>query len=273
MPILSIRNFSIKASGVYLINGLNLSLEAGEVLAIIGPNGAGKSTLINTIINAGLPNQITQGALDVCQQSFNSWLPQDRARRLALLPQSSTLSFPFTVTEVIQMGRIPHSTGKLVDDEIINQALSELDIVHLQNRLYTQLSGGEKQRVQLARVMSQIWRQEDCCELNDESVNKTSQRLLLLDEPSSSLDLGHQQQLMKIIRRFAAQGVGVVFVAHDINLVMSHADKLVALSKGEAIAQGRPSDIVNSSLMKQLYQVDVDVISHPVSGQLIVTPC
>jgi len=268
MSVLDIKNLSIRAWGVTLINQLDLQLESGELLAIIGPNGAGKTSLINTIVNAGHRNQKTSGELMVCGHNFSEWSPNERAKQLALLPQLSTLNFPFTVEEVAQLGRIPHQTGKYVDDDIIEEALAALDISHLKQRLYTQLSGGEKQRVQLARVMIQIWRTEDTSSRG--MCNENNNRLLLLDEPTSSLDLGHQQQLMKIIRRFADQGVGIVMVAHDVNLVANHADTLLALCCGEVLAQGSPEKVITSELMKKLYQVDVDIISHPVSQKPLV---
>jgi iron complex transport system ATP-binding protein len=265
MPVLSIHNFSIRAWGVTLLNQLDLQLESGELLAIIGPNGAGKTSLINAIVNAGHRNQTTSGELMVCGRSYKAWLPSERAKQLALLPQLSTLNFPFTVEEVTQLGRIPHQTGKQVDNEIIEEALAALDILHLKQRLYTQLSGGEKQRVQLALVMTQIWRAEDAG-----SHGSSNNRLLLLDEPTSSLDLGHQQQLMKVIRRFVDQGVAIVMVAHDVNLVANHADKLLALCCGEVFAQGPPESVITSELMKKLYQVDVSVIPHPISQKPMV---
>lgn len=259
MSVLVFDTVSINAWGVHLIHKVSFSVNKGEILAIIGPNGAGKTSLMNTVVNAGHKNQSLSGNITVCGQAHSAWLPEARARHVALLPQSSLLNFPYTVNEVIQLGRMPHATGQLIDNVIINNALHSLDIAHLKERLYTQLSGGEKQRVQLARVMVQIWRAEDADE-----------RLLLLDEPSASLDLGHQQQLMTIIREFANQGVAVVMVAHDINWVSQHADQLLALCCGEAIAQGRPDEVVNSQLMKTLYQVDVDVLPNPVNNKPLV---
>ncbi|MGH1487080.1 MAG: heme ABC transporter ATP-binding protein [Cellvibrionaceae bacterium] len=259
MSVLVLDNVSINAWGADLINKVSFSVDRGELLAIIGPNGAGKTTLMNTVVNAGHKNQNISGNITVCGQAYDAWSPEARAQHVALLPQSSFLNFPYTVSEVIQLGRIPHATGQLIDNAIIKHALSSLDISHLKERLYTQLSGGEKQRVQLARVMVQIWRSEDA-----------GKRLLLLDEPSSSLDLGHQQQLMTIIREFANQGVAIVMVAHDINLVSQYTDQLLALCCGEAIAQGRPNDVISSELMKKLYQVDVDVLSHPSNNKPLV---
>lgn len=272
MPALSLHNLSVHAWGAVLINQLTLDLEAGELLAIIGPNGAGKTSLINTIVNAGHKGQMVSGELRVCGYSYDQWSPKHRAKQLAVLPQLNTLNFPFTVSEVVQLGRIPHQTGSKIDADIIEAALAALDISHLKQRLYTQLSGGEKQRVQLARVMTQIWRAEDVYSgIEGESKSKkNNQRVLLLDEPTSSLDLGHQQQLMTMIRRFADQGVAIVIVAHDVNLVANHADKIVALCCGEVMAQGSPEEVITAELIKKIYQVDASVMKHPVTNKPVV---
>jgi iron complex transport system ATP-binding protein len=264
--MLSVKQLSVNARGICLLNRVNFGLKAGEVLAILGPNGAGKTTLMNALVNIGCrrKNHLGMdwqwfGEVEFAGLSMAQWDAMARAKCMALLPQLSALSFPFTVREVVEMGRLPHDTGMLIDQGIIQQVLSWLDLKHLANRIYTQLSGGEKQRVQLARVMAQIWRKEDA-----------EQRLLILDEPISSLDLGHQQQLMHIVRRFADQGVGVIMVAHDVNLVSHYADQLIALSCGNVVAQGKPGDIINTHLMQQLYQVDTEILHHPQTGKPVV---
>jgi len=275
MSILTVDNVSVKAWGAQLLNNISFHVEKGEIISIIGPNGAGKTTLMNALLDAGMntsnPNgqyQLT-GDIALCGHRVSNntvsgksstWKAKDRARHVALLPQLSLLNFPYTVHEVVELSRIPHSTGMKVDQEIIHAALDALDITHLKQRFYTQLSGGEKQRVQLARVMAQIWRSEDA-----------AQRLLLLDEPTSSLDLGHQQQLMNGVRMFANEGVAVVIVVHDVNLVAHYSDRVLALSCGEMVAEGVPKETITPELMQALYGVDVDVIAHPVNGQPVIT--
>lgn len=257
--VLEVTDLSVEAWGAQLLHGVSLQLAAGEVMAIIGPNGAGKSTLLNTIVGTVHQQQHTQGSIVCCGRSLPQWNSESKAKSIAIMPQLSTLNFPFTVEEVVKLSRIPHQTGVELDQAIIYDALKALDIHYLTQRIYTQLSGGERQRVQLARVMAQIWRREDA-----------EQRLLLLDEPTSSLDLGHQQQLMQALREFAQQGVGVLMVAHDINLVAQYADKLLALSCGQVVAQGEPSSVVVSDLMSELFQVDVRVIEHPETSKPVI---
>jgi len=234
-----------------LVNNVSFDVAAGEVLSIIGPNGAGKSSILRAI----------DGDLEYSGSIYSEALerdPRQRAKRFAVLPQQSSLNFPFNVSEVVELGRTPHESGKRRDREIIDSALELMDISYLKNRDYMLLSGGEKQRVQLARVFSQIW---------DGDTNKP--RLLLLDEPSSSLDLGHQHHLMKAIRKFAEQGVTIVVVMHDINLAARYADKMLALLCSEQVAYGSPKQVVTENIMRRLYGLNVEVLSsskhgHPV---------
>lgn len=239
-----------------LVREVTARLAAGERLAIIGPNGAGKSTLLHTLIGDHVP---AAGRVLVDGAPLTALSGRERARRVALLPQASTLNFPFTVTEVVALGRAPHASGAVIDREIVAAACAATDIVHLAARRYTRLSGGERQRVQLARVLAQIWRAEDA-----------GARLLLLDEPVAALDLGHQGWVMDRLADFAAQGVAIVMVLHDISLAARHADCMLALRDGAVVAQGVPRDVVTVETMKRLFDTDTRVIAHPDSGTPVV---
>lgn len=237
-----------------LVDEVSCSVDAGEVLAVIGPNGAGKSTLIKAL-SGDIDYQGTahiQGLADT---------PVLRARQVAVLPQLSLLNFPYRVSEVVNLARIPHSTGRVRDDQIIDEVLELMDIGFLKNRLYTQLSGGEKQRVQLARVLAQIWSADD-------APNGT--RLLLLDEPTTALDLGHQRDLMRAIQQFARQGVAVVMVLHDINLAARYADTMLALLCSQQIACGPVSEVVTAANIDRLFGLQAEVIPHPQAGTPVV---
>lgn len=238
----------------YLLKNVNCEVAAGEILAIIGPNGAGKSTLLKAISgDIAYTGKVNTPML--------SDTPARRARQLAVLPQFSLLNFPYRVHEVVALGRIPHATGNTSDNEIINQSLKLMDIAYLKNRLYPNLSGGEKQRVQLARVLAQIWNKED-------AENQT--RLLLLDEPSTALDLGHQQDLMRAIKVFADRGVAVVMVLHDINLAAQYADKLLALLCSETLAYGSLDEVIQKPIIEKLFNIEAEIIPHPNSGKPLV---
>ena len=243
-------NLSVTIKETTLLSNISVSIDSGQILAIVGPNGAGKTTFLKAL--TGELN-ISAGEFHLCGQTYHTQWP-DRAKAVGVLPQLSTLNFPYIVEEVVALGRIPHSSGRQADQTIVQQAMSFMDLEHLAKRCYTSLSGGEKQRTQLARVLAQIWRKEDA-----------EQRLLLLDEPASALDLGHQQLLMDTIKKFASDGVAVVMVVHDINLAAKYADNTLALMNGRCLAQGPTNEIINAALLRQLFNAEIHVVTHPVT--------
>jgi len=181
-------NISLHLAGFDLLRNINLSVEAGQVTVLVGPNGAGKSSLLKVLTGELNP---TQGAVWLNHRELSDWDIQDKANVLAVLPQHSELNFPFTANEVVALGCIPHATGYAVDQKIIADALQMVDASYLERRLYTQMSGGEKQRVQLARVLAQIW-----------SPNALGEQFLVLDEPTAAFDLAHQQMTLEIVSNF-----------------------------------------------------------------------
>lgn len=255
-PTLELHRVSVALDHEERLRDVSFALVPGEVAAIIGPNGAGKTTLLRVVAGELQPST---GFIQLAGQPQAQWLLAQRARQLAVLPQSSSLNFPFTVAEVVALGRSPHSTGQTTDASIVTAALAALDMTYLRDRLYTHLSGGEKQRTQLARVMAQIWRAEDA-----------GARLLLLDEPTASLDLGHQQQLMQRVRDFAAGGVAVLMVLHDLNLALGFADRLLALQQGRLIADGAASQVISGELLQFLFGAQVELFHHPHTGRPMV---
>ena len=255
--ILSAENVSITSGhqGKLLVQDISCTIEKGEILGIIGPNGAGKSSLLSAFTN----ELDYEGNITINGQSKQA--PSELAKQLAILPQLSLLNFPFRVFEVVNLARIPHKTGVKRDREIVDQALELMDIASLKNRLYTELSGGEKQRVQLARVLAQIWSADD---------SPSGERLLILDEPSSALDLGHQQDLMNAVKEFAKQGVGVAMVLHDINLAARYCDKLLALLASKTLAYGSVENVITPHNVKQLFGIDAHIIAHPIHNTPVV---
>ena len=260
--VLTVNNVSIhsKKQNHLLVDNVSCTIAKGEVLGIIGPNGAGKSTLLSAISgDAEYTGEIRINGQP--QSPIQHSKPQLIAQQMAVLPQLSLLNFPFRVFEVVNLARIPHKTGIERDREIIDQALEMMDIGFLKNRLYTELSGGEKQRVQLARVLAQIWSADD---------SPNGQRLLILDEPTSALDLGHQQDLMSAIQQFAKQGVGVAMVLHDINLAARYSDKLLALLCSQTLAYGAVDEVVTTDNVKQLFGIDAHIMPHPIHNTPVV---
>jgi len=258
MSTLHVKDVGAAPWGRTLLENIAFTLEPGRVMALAGPNGAGKSTLLQ-LIAGDFPH--SGGTLTFGDRPLQDWSAQERARNLAFLPQMSLLNFPYTVEEVVSLGRIPHSSGSSADSRIVEQALSMTDTIPLRHRLYTQLSGGEKQRVQLARIFAQI-----------DSETSLQGRLLLLDEPTSALDMAHQQQVLHAVRILAARGCAVVLVIHDLNLAASVADQILVLDAGQQLTLGSPDEVLTVALFQQVFGVAVSITRHPQDGHPLITP-
>jgi heme transport system ATP-binding protein len=256
MDVLHLDNVSAAPWGPVLLHQLCLDVSAGEILGIIGPNGAGKTSLLQLLAGDISP---TGGAISLFGQKLSDWETGDKARRVAVLPQLSLLNFPYTVEEVIALGRTPHSSGRRRDREILQEVMAATDTTYLADRIYTQLSGGEKQRVQLARVFAQVWSGPD-----------SAARLLLLDEPTTALDLAHQQLILQSLRELANSGCALAIVAHDFQLVSALADRATALAKGRQIAYGRPDEVMTAEVFSRVFGIEVSVTRHPKTDQPIV---
>lgn len=254
--MLEAQGLSFSIAGFSLLRDIDLRVEPGKVTAIIGPNGAGKTSLLRLLTGEQRP---TAGNIALSGRPLGDWSSTQLASVMAVLPQSSRLDFPFTAREVVMMGRIPHATGLVRDTAIVDAALAAVDGSYLDKRFYTHMSGGEKQRVQLARVLAQIW----------EPVTDHA-RVLILDEPTSSFDLAHQQLTITNMRSFAAQGVGVLVVIHDLNMAARCADQLLVLSCGRIAAFGSPQQVLTATTIKQVFNVDVSIGINPLTGTPLV---
>jgi len=249
-------NISLHISGFNLLRNVSMRVEPGTVTAIVGPNGAGKSSLLKVLTGE---MTASTGHVSLNHQPLNAWALGQKAKMLAVLPQHTVLNFPFTANEVVALGRIPHQTGILKDELIVADALKAVDANYLQKRFYTQMSGGEKQRVQLARVLAQIW---EPTQLGDQ--------FLVLDEPTSAFDLSHQKLTLEIVRGLAEQGTGVVMVLHDLNLAARCADNLVVFDSGTIAAQGSPEEVLTEALISQVFGVKSIIAKHPVTQKPLV---
>ena len=254
--MLEAQGLSFSIAGFSLLRDIDLRVEPGKVTAIIGPNGAGKTSLLRLLTGEQRP---TAGNIALSGRPLGDWSLTQLASVMAVLPQSSRLDFPFTAREVVMMGRIPHATGLVRDTAIVDAALAAVDGSYLDKRFYTHMSGGEKQRVQLARVLAQI-----CEPVTDHA------RVLILDEPTSSFDLAHQQLTITNMRSFAAQGVGVLVVIHDLNMAARCADQLLVLSCGRIAAFGSPEQVLTATTIKQVFNVDVSIGINPLTGTPLV---
>ena len=237
-----------------VLRDIDFRVAAGEVLAVLGTNGAGKSTLLASLTGELTPSA---GRVELAGRALADWPPLERARRLAVLPQSSSLAFAFSVTEVVAMGRLPHASGQQQDDAIVMQAMHATDVSHLATRSYLSLSGGERQRVHLARVLSQVW-------------DAAGQGCLLLDEPTSSLDLAHQQLILQQARDMAARGLAVIVVLHDLNLAARYADRLLLLHQGRVRSIGTPWDVLSVERIAEVFGVVVQVEKHPLQDSPLI---
>ncbi len=244
------KNITVEIQSKKLLDDVSLEVRGGEILVVLGPNGAGKSTLRKILCGDLTP---TNGEVSMNGKPLDEWTLPERAKLRAVLPQDSSLNFPFSVLEVVLMGRAPHSKGAETakDYEIARKALAAVDEQKLENRIYPTLSGGERQRVQLARVLAQIWEQT------------AAPRYLLLDEPTSNLDIAHQHGTLKIARRFAREGVAVLVILHDLNLAAQYADKILLLKDGKITAFGTPEKVFSPEIILETFGVEVDIINHP----------
>jgi len=256
MNLLQTDSLSLSIGSAQLLSSVNLAVIPGEVCAIVGPNGAGKTSLLKCLAGETLPSS---GTVTLQGKPLQQWSEIERAMQLSVLPQQSALNFPFLVEEVVGLGRYPHATGLECDQEIISDVIGVADINHLIGRTYTTLSGGEKQRVHLARVLAQIWQPSEL-----------GGRYLLLDEPTAALDLAHQHMVLKAARFMAKQGVGVLVILHDLNLAGQYADKVVMLNKGSVVASGEIDTVLTDQYIEQVFGVSVTVMRHPHSNRPLI---
>jgi iron complex transport system ATP-binding protein len=252
--MLRAQNLHIQRGRKTVLADIDLLLNPGEVLGVLGPNGAGKSTLL-----AGLCGELrpAQGRVWLDDRPLAQWHGAERARRLAVLPQSSTLDFAFRVEEVVGMGRLPHQSGRLRDEQIVAEALQAADAAHLHGRSYLALSGGERQRVHLARVLTQLWPGE-------------AGQTLLLDEPTSMLDPLHQHTILQAVREFASRGAAVLVILHDLNLAARYCDRLLLLASGRPVALDTPRHVLRPEPLKAVFGLDVLVQDHPERGHPLI---
>ncbi|WP_442810962.1 ATP-binding cassette domain-containing protein [Streptomyces sp. NBC_01217] len=231
-PSFGVKSFAVKVtSGTASFRSPSLVTHAGEVLALVGPNGAGKSTLLAA-------------------------LAAELALRRAVLPQSATLSFPFPVEDVVRMGRAPWAGTERADedDPAVAAAMAATEVTEFAARPFSALSGGERARVALARVLAQ------------------RAPLLLLDEPTAALDLRHQELVLRICRERAGAGDAVVVVLHDLGLAAAYADRAVVLHGGRIAVAGPPAEVFTGELLGEVYRQPVEVFAHPRTGTPLVVP-
>lgn len=253
--MISAETITLHRGGRPVVRELSLELAPGEVLAVLGPNGAGKSTLLDALTGGLRP---AAGEVRLAGKALRSWRARDLARHRAVLLQHSPLAFPLPVHEVVAMGRAPH--GPTDRDAIVASCLAEVGISHLASRTYIALSGGEQQRVHLARALAQL-------------IGAPSPRFLLLDEPVNHLDPAHQHQLLAVARRLALfEEVGVLAVLHDLNLAAAYADRIAVLHQGRLVALGTPREVLTESLLAHTFGLEAEILTTHDIPHVLVRP-
>ncbi|MBC05048.1 heme ABC transporter ATP-binding protein [Thalassospira sp.] len=264
-----------KARGRYLLRDVSIAVEPGEVLAILGPNGAGKSTLLKVLAGELSPSG---GKVFQNGRALSSISALELAQERAVMPQAASMTFPFTVFDVVALGRAPYRkvSTRQFDQKQVRRAIELADITHLADRAYPALSGGEKQRVHLARALVQLWGMTDTSQRSAASNGDDEQpsvvRFLLLDEPTAGLDVSHQHAVLALARQEAKErGVGVLMILHDFNQVLTYADRVAILSSGEVVEQGSVSDVMTPDLLSSVFKSPIRAIKDPAGGIVLVS--
>ena len=245
---LTVKNLNYSVHKKQLLKDINSAIDSAKLVGIIGPNGAGKSTLLNCI--SGLIS--TQANIELNNKPLESYSDSSLAKVRAALPQSSGLTFPFKAKDIVAMSFALSAISTDQQKQYINQSLDVLSATGLADRNYLNLSGGEKQRVQLARVFAQLLPQKDSDQM----------RFLLLDEPTAPLDLKFQFKLFAHLKKLIAKNITTIAVVHDINLAATYCDEIWVMQAGEMINQDRPRQVISSAMMKEVFDVDVDIQYH-----------
>ncbi|CAN2042143.1 iron complex transport system ATP-binding protein [Candidatus Magnetomoraceae bacterium gMMP-15] len=237
MTAIEIKDLNTTYGKDRILKNLSFSVNQGEFFVIIGPNGSGKTTLLKTINGIIKPQA---GSLEIQGRSFRDYTWKSLAKITAFVPQEVPSDFPFTVEEVVLMGRSPHlgilGMENLKDKEIARSAMKFTHVSKLAGRRLNQLSGGERQRVFIARAVCQ------------------EPQIILLDEPTAALDLAHQINIMDLMERLKKEkGITIIMVSHDVNLAAIYGERLLLLKKGEIISIGRPDEVINFEILERAY--------------------
>lgn len=255
--MIRVKNISHRIGEKTILSDISFEVNPGEFLVIIGPNGAGKTTLLRSLCKDFKPQQ---GSIHFLGRDLDTYRTGELARIRSVLTQSNDIAINFTVEELVGMGRYPHydNRPRPRDLSIIRTVMEELEIMHLKDRDYYSLSGGEKQRVQLARVLVQIHDQE------------TS--VLFLDEPINGLDLLYQQLILEEARKYARKGRYVISILHDLNLASQYADKVLVLKEGKMVSYGKRADTLTEATITETYNTRVKLIHDPQIDYPLVVP-
>ncbi len=255
------RQLRLEAGDIYhayrgkpVLRGASLHLAPGEIVALLGANGAGKSTLLRLLLGLVRPNA---GEIRLGGRKLDDFGRRELARQIAYVPQVHSTPFPYTVRQIVMLGRLPargffaEADGE--DDSVVERVLERLDIAHLAERPYTEISGGERQLALIGRALAQ------------------GSRLLIMDEPMTGLDFGHQLSLLAHLESLAAEGYGILKATHHPDHALASAQRVAILQQGCIVAEGPPADVLSAELLSRLYGVALEPVSLP-GGRMLVAP-
>ena len=252
--MIELKQLSVGYPGLTVLRELDLRVEAGEVLAVVGPNGVGKSTLVRAASGALRP---LAGSVEIDGLRLHELTPAQRARMVSVVPQASNLPPAFTAFDVVILGRTPYlgwlGTEGELDHRLVAEAMARTETLGLAQRRVGELSGGEQQRLLIARALAQ------------------GAPAMLLDEPTAHLDLRHQDRVLKLVRRLTNdQGLSVLLALHDLNLVARFADRVALLSDGRVRKIGRPQEVLTPEELAAVYGIQIHVMTNPFDGKPLV---
>ena len=264
MVVIEAVGATVRVGDAVLLDRVGFAVEAGRFAAILGPNGAGKSTLMKVMAGSLQP---AAGKVRLCGKTLREWPRRDSSRLRAVLSQRTDLTFPFSVRDVVLLGRSPYAgqTRRNTDIAIAESTMEMCGISHLAARVYPTLSGGEQQRVQLARVLAQLHR-------SGTDFSDCSGQALLLDEPTSSLDIAHQHAILDLARNLTGRGMAVAAVLHDINLAAMFADSVHLMKDARMIEAGAPEKVIRPDSVKSIFNIAVRLVPQAGHAPPFVVP-
>lgn len=256
MYALQVENLQFGYRKDLVLKEISFNIEKGKFVSIIGPNGSGKSTLLKTINQLYSPSQ---GNILIDGNDINRLKKKELARKIALVPQDTLIDYEFTVEDIVLMGRHPYKGRFQKENEndykIVNEALKMTNTLHLKDRVITEISGGERQRVIIAKALAQ----------------KPS--IILLDEPTSHLDINHQIEILNLLKRLNKEtGTTIVIVIHDINLASRYSDEIIMLNEGEILGMGSPEKVITKNNIEFAYELKVEIEKNKYTNSLYLTP-
>ncbi|CAA7392559.1 heme ABC transporter ATP-binding protein [Chryseobacterium fistulae] len=239
----------------HILNGIDVALEYGEFLAIVGPNGAGKSSLLSVLANEIKSKQ----HILFKNKNIKDWEVKELSKHKAKFSQHNSNDIPLEVKDVVMMGRYPYfdTQPRQEDHDAMNSMMDETDVFHLKDREYNTLSGGEKQRVHLSRVMAQLQ-------------NEIAHKLVFLDEPLNNLDIKHQYKALEIIKNFTKKANSAIVVLHDLNLAAQFADKVLLMKSGKVSAYGKPDEVFTAENISKAYNFPCTICQHPIHNNPMI---